>query len=80
MVQKLEESFDVAGGKNPKTPAVAGQVLVRGDRSNMLGTKETTQFRSGTEICMFMMQWLRPEILMQLADVQDKCQHRGQST
>ena len=34
LVQKLAESFDVAGGRNPKTPAIAGQVLVRGDGSN----------------------------------------------
>ncbi len=26
LVQKLEESFDVAGGRNPKTPALVGQV------------------------------------------------------
>ncbi len=52
----------MAGGRNPKTPAVAGQVLVRADRSNILGPKETTKFRSGTAICMFMIQWLRPEI------------------
>ena len=62
LVQKLAESFDVAGGRNPKTPAIAGQVLVRGDGSNMLGPKETTKFRSGTAICLFMTQWSRPEI------------------
>ena len=29
LVQKLEESFDVAGGRDPRTLALAGQVLVR---------------------------------------------------
>ncbi len=37
MLQKLEELFNVAGGKNPKTPVVVGQVLVRGNGSGMLG-------------------------------------------
>ena len=48
--------------RNPKTPAILGQVLVRGDGSSTLGPKETTKFRSGTAICLFMTQWSRPEI------------------
>ena len=44
LMQKLEESFDVAGDKNLKTPALVGQVLVRGDGSGMLGLVETTKF------------------------------------
>ncbi len=62
MVQKLEESFDVAGGRDPRTPALAGQVLVRGDGSNMLGPVEMTKFRPGTAICLYMTQWSRPGI------------------
>ena len=44
LVQKLEETFDVKGGRDPKTPALAGQVLVRGDGSDMLESVETTKF------------------------------------
>ncbi len=44
LLQKLEESFDVAGGRDPRTPALTGQVLVRGDGSDMLGPVETTKF------------------------------------
>ena len=44
LVQKPEESFDIAGGKSPKTPAVVGQVLVRGNGSGMLGPVGTTKF------------------------------------
>ncbi len=29
LVQKLKEIFDGTGGRDPKTPALAGQVLVR---------------------------------------------------
>ena len=62
LVQKLEESFDVAGGKNPKTTALVGQVLVRRDISGILGSVKTTKFRSGTANFLFMTQWSRPEI------------------
>ncbi len=62
LVQKLEETFDVAGGRYPKTPALAGQVLVRGDGSDMLESVETTKFRSGTAICLYMTQWSRPGV------------------
>ena len=44
LVQKLEESFHMTGGRNPKTPTLAGQVLVRGDGGDMLGPVETTKF------------------------------------
>jgi len=62
LVQKLEETFDVAGGRDPRTPALAGQTLVRGDESETLGPAETTKFRSGTAICLFITQWSRPGI------------------
>ncbi len=44
MVQKLEETLDVKGGRDPKTPVLEGQVLVRGDGSDMLEPVETTKF------------------------------------
>ena len=63
LIQKLTESFSIGEGKNPKTQSVEGQVLVRGNESNMLGPKKMTKFRSGTAICLFMPQWSRPDIL-----------------
>ena len=62
LVQKLEESFDVAGGRNLTTPALAGKVLVRGDISDLLGPVNTNKFQPGTVICLFMTQWSRSEI------------------
>ncbi len=44
LVQKLEETFDVPGGRDPRTPALAGQVLVRGYGSDMLESVEMTKF------------------------------------
>ncbi len=44
LVQKLEETFDVKGGRDPKTPALVGQVIVRRDGSNMLESVKMTKF------------------------------------
>lgn len=44
LVQKLREEFDFPGGRSPKTPAVAGQVLVQGDGSGALESQDATQF------------------------------------
>ncbi len=44
IVKNLEESFDLAGCKDPKMPAVADQVLFRDNHSDMLGPVETTKF------------------------------------
>ena len=63
LVQKLKDEFDLpAGGAAPKTPAVAGQVLIKGDGSGTLGGQRATKYRSGTAVLMFMEQWSRPDI------------------
>ncbi len=63
LIQKLGDEFDLSGGgQAPKTPAVAGQVLVKGDGSGTLEGRDATKYQSGTAICMFVMQWSRPEI------------------
>ena len=46
LVQKLEDEYDLPSGRAPKTPAFAGQVLVEGDGSGMVGAKDATIFRS----------------------------------
>ena len=57
-LQKLKDEFLIPiEGKNPLTPAVAGQVLLKGDGSGTIDPKEITKFRSGTATCMFIMQW-----------------------
>ena len=62
LIQKIEDGFDLGDGQAPKTPAVAGQELVQGDGSGKVEGLEATRYRSGTALCMFMMQWSRPEI------------------
>mmetsp|Transcript_12683 Transcript_12683/g.27423 ORF Transcript_12683/g.27423 Transcript_12683/m.27423 type:complete len:222 (-) Transcript_12683:2590-3255(-) len=62
LLQKLEDDYNLPSGRAPKTPAVAGQVLVKGDGSGMVGAKDVTIYRSGTATIMYMMQWSGPEV------------------
>jgi hypothetical protein len=62
LVQKLRDEFELPGGKTPKTPAVPGQVLSKGDDSDALNPEESTKYRSGTALCMYKMQWSRSGI------------------
>ena len=53
LIQNLEDEYDLPGGDPPKTPAVAGNVLVKGDGSDTLVGQEATKFRSATAVCMY---------------------------
>ena len=44
LVQKLEDEYDLPVRRHDRTPAVAGQVLVRGDGSGMLDEKKHKVF------------------------------------
>jgi hypothetical protein len=61
LIKKLTDEYKVPDGPVSKTPAVAGQVLVKGDDDGTT-TQDTTMYRSATATCMFMMQWSRPDI------------------
>ncbi len=50
------------GGKTSKTPAVPGQVLSKGDGSNLLNPQDASKYCSGMALCMYKMQWSRPDI------------------
>ena len=63
VAQKLEDEFKLPSGILPKTPAVAGQVLLKGgDETNVFNLKDATKYQSGTALCMYKMQWSRPDI------------------
>ena len=62
LAQKLRDEFILPGGKTPKTPAVPGQVLVKGDGNDALNVQNATKYHSGMALCMYKMQWSRPEI------------------
>jgi len=44
------------------TPAVADQVLVKGDEEGRVSSKQIKMHISATVTCMFMMQWSCPDI------------------
>ena len=62
LVQKPQEEFDLTGGRIPKTPAAPGQELIKSDSGNNLHGQRVKMYRSGTAICMFIMQWSRSDI------------------
>jgi hypothetical protein len=47
LVQKLEDEYQVdVSAKPPKTPAVAGLTLVKGDESGQLNEKDSTEYNA----------------------------------
>jgi hypothetical protein len=61
LVQKLEEEYTPPIGMALKTPAVARQVLVKGDGDGAVQESKAKMYRSATAICMYMMQWSHPD-------------------
>ena len=63
LVQKLKIECQIDAGEKPsKTPVNTGLVFVKGDVSGLFDENTTTEYRSATTTCMFMMRWSRPEI------------------
>ena len=62
LVQKNWNEFEPPGRKTPKTLAIPGQVLVKGDNNDALATQDATKYCSGTPWCINKMQWKRPNI------------------
>ena len=62
LIKKLNEEYVVPNGPVSKTPAVAGQVLVKGEGDGMVSTDQVKMYQSATAACMFMMQWSQPDI------------------
>ena len=62
LIKKLNEEYEMPEGPVSKTPAVAGQVLVKGDGDGTVSSDTIKIYRSATATCMFMMQWSRPDI------------------
>ena len=57
LVKKLEEEYKTPDGPVSKTPAVAGQVLVKGDGNGAVAPNTAKLYRSATVTCMLMMHW-----------------------
>ncbi len=61
LMRKLEEEYKPSVGVASKTPAVAGQVLVKGDGDGMVNDSLSKMYLSATATRMYMMQWLHPD-------------------
>jgi len=59
LIKKIDSKYKMSDGPVSKTPAVASQVLVKGDGE---GTVQIKMYHSATATCMFIMQWSRPDI------------------
>jgi hypothetical protein len=62
LIKKLNEEYKVPEGPVSKTSAVAGQVIVKGDGDGTVSGDTIKMYWSATATCMFMMQWLHPNI------------------
>jgi hypothetical protein len=62
LIKKLKEEYEVPEGLVSRTPAVAGQVLVKGEGDDTVSVEQIKMYRSTTATCMFLMQWSRPDI------------------
>ena len=61
-IKKLNEECKVPDGPVSMTSAVAGQVLIKGDGEGTISQEQMKMYHSATATCMFMMQWLHPDI------------------
>jgi len=59
---KINNEYKMTDGPVSKTPAVAGQVLVKGDGEGTVTNDQMKMYQSATATCMLMMQWSRPDI------------------
>jgi hypothetical protein len=55
LIQKITDEYKVPEGPASKTPAVAGQVLVKGDGKCTVSDEQARMYRSAVATCMFMM-------------------------
>ena len=62
LVRKLEEEYKPSEGPASKTPAVAGQVLVKVDGNGAIQETKAKMYWSATVTCMYMMHWSHPDI------------------
>jgi hypothetical protein len=62
LIMKINNEYKITDGPVSKTPAVDGQVLVKGDGQGTVTSDQIKMYQSATATCMFMMQWSCPDI------------------
>src|SRR5687767_14171305 len=64
MLQSFQDEFGIeADGMKPRTPAVPGEVLQKGDERNRLSYMDQRKYRSGVGKLLHMMRWSRPDVM-----------------
>ena len=61
IIQSFSDKFDLPN-RGCSTPARMGNVLTKADKSDLLGPKEHTRYRSGVRKMMHIMQYSSPQI------------------
>ena len=62
LIQKLEENHTPIISRAPKTPAVPGSNLCKGDGTDLITMEQATRYRSLVALIMYIMQWSRPDV------------------
>ena len=63
LLQSFEDEFDLPEGAFPRTPAIAGDVLLRGEVKDHIAYVQQKKYRSGVGKLLHMMRWSRPDAL-----------------
>ena len=62
LVCKLLEEYKPSAGPASKTPAIMGQVRIKGDGDGAVTEAQAKMCQSAAATCMYMMQWSHPNI------------------
>jgi hypothetical protein len=62
LIKKLSDKYEVPEGPVSKTPAVVGQVLIKGNDDSTMSENIIKMYRSAAATRIFMMQWSCPDI------------------
>lgn len=63
LLQSFVDEFELPDGYAPRTPAIAGDVLVRGEIIDQVSNEEQKMYRSGVGKLLHMMRWSRTDTL-----------------
>jgi hypothetical protein len=63
ILQSFEDEFELPDGLSPRTPVIAGDVLVRGEVQEQVKHGEQKKYCSGVGKLIHMMRWSRPNTL-----------------
>ena len=70
LIQSFRDEFAIEDrGGEVSTPAVAGQILMKGPEELYVGGEEQSKYRSGVGKLMHLMRWSKPEILNSVRDL-----------